>query len=176
MALAPYSRRKQKTSHQYLAVFAVIVLVAAAALLVRFLYSEVIQHPEATKDYLFEPNAVSLEKTEARGDEVIMIEEGSIAYQINTRMIYQSDRETLDLMAANPEENTYYIRVRLIGDGEEILLESGMLKPGSQLKNASLNRVPEKGVYPVTVEFEAFDIATLESVGTARCAAEIQVI
>lgn len=176
MALAPYSRRKQKASHQYLTVLAVIVLVVAAALLVRFLYNEVIQHPEATKDYLFEPNAVSLEKTETRSDETIVIEEGSIAYQINTQMTYQRDKETLDLMAANPEENTYYIRVRLICEGEELLFESGMLKPGSQLKNASPNRVLEKGVYPVTVEFEAFDIATLEAVGTARCAAEIQAI
>lgn len=176
MALAPYSRRKQKASHQYLAIMAVMVLVVAAALLIRFLYSEVVQHPEATKDFLFEPNAVSLEKAEARGDETMIIAEGSIAYQINTRMTYQRDEETLDLMAANPEENTYYIRVRLIDEGGEILLESGMLKPGSQLKSASLNRIPEEGVYPVTVEFEAFDIATLKSVGTAQCAAEIQVL
>ena len=175
MALAPYSRRKQKSSHQYLTVAAVIAAVLAAALLVRFLYGEVAHdEKEMTKDYLFEPNAVTMQS--GGTDEIAFMEEGTVSYQINANMTYRTAKETLDLMAANPEENFCYLRVRLIGEDGEVLFESGMLKPGTQLKNASLIRVPEKGVYAATAEFEAFDIATLQALGTVQCAVQINVI
>ena len=173
MALAPYSRQKRTSLRQYIIVLGVIVLVLALAVLVRFLYGEVVHHVEATKDYLFEPMAVSLEETDS-GESNGAVSEGSILYQVNTRMTYQISKGTLDLMAANPGENTYYIRVMLVSESGETLLKSGLLKPGSQLKSVSLLESLSEGVYPVTVYFEAFDIATLELLGTAECAAEIQ--
>ena len=178
MALAPYSRQKRKASHHYLTVILVIVLVLVAALVGRFFYSEVVQPAEASKDYLFEPNAVTLEENSRRDgqDNPSPVPEGSISYQINTQMTYQTRKEELDLMAANPAENPYYLRVRLIGEDEAPIFESGMLKPGTVLETISLTDMPQEGTYPVMIEFEAYDIATLELLGTVQCAAEIRVI
>ena len=177
MALAPYSRQKRKASHHYLTVAVVIVLVLAAALLIRFLYDEVVHHTEPTRDYLFEPYAVAAEESSREGENLLQsVPEDSIAYQLNTKMTYQLRKESLDLMAGNPAESTYYLRVRLIGEDGAQLYESGMLKPGSQLKTISLAEAPAEDIYSVTVEFDAYDIATLELLGTAECTAEIQVI
>lgn len=169
MALAPYSRRKRSSIRQYITVLIVIIVILAAALLLRLLYYEVAHHETATKDYLFEPMAVAI----AEDSEEITVPEGSIAYQINTKMTYRIQDGTLDLSAANPQGSAYYIKVRLLDAEREQLLETGLLKPGSQLKTVSAAGLLSKGDYPATAVFEAYDIATLEFLGTAECQVEI---
>lgn len=170
MALVPYSRRKHSSLRQYIVVLVVILFVLAAALLVRLLYQEVVHHTTATKDYLFDPMAISVESI----DEEDNIPDGSFLYQINMQMNYDPKDGVVDLMAANPAENPYYLKVILYSQEGETLLETGLLKPGSQLKSAQLSQSLPEGDYSVTVQFQAFEIATLEILGTSECQAQIR--
>ncbi len=68
------------------------------------------------------------------------------------------------LYLTNPEANTVWLKVRIIGESGEILGESGLLKPGEYAESVPLYTV-SAGDIPVQLKLMAYEPDTYHSAG-----------
>ena len=174
MALAPYSHRKKMSLRQYLVVLGVMAAVLILAVAIRLMYGGIVLSTALTKDFLFEPAAVAVAQQDSAFAEK-NTQQDVLLYRINTQLSCTIKDGTVELMAENPSENPYYLRVEICTEQGEPLLETGLIKPGYRLERAVLPVIPEKGNYRLTVTFTAYQIATLELAGSAVCQGELTV-
>lgn len=87
----------------------------------------------------------------------------------------------------NIEENRYNVQVTITLDSEdqtesalnstgEQLYQSPMLEPGTTISNIRLDKVLEKGEYPATAHFVAYDPETGNEEGQANAQIEIDIL
>ncbi len=73
----------------------------------------------------------------------------------------------VDIWLTNPEENTVWLKVRILDEKGNMLGESGLIRPGEYVRAVSLDTVPEKSV-AVSLKIMAYEPDTYYSAGAAR--------
>lgn len=129
------------------------------------------KNPEPTEDMLYDSNATLgiLPGTdlEARRKELQdALDKSMIAFSINMTPVFPSGTDEGNLLIENPGNNAKLLKViiKLNGTNEEIFTTK-LIKPGSYIESAKLDKVLEKGVYEATAYFSAYTEDTGEYIG-----------
>ena len=69
-----------------------------------------------------------------------------------------------DIWLTNPAENNIWLKARLLDKDENILGESGLIKPGEYIQSIELDEIP-KGTSSITLKIMAYAPDTYQSAG-----------
>ena len=75
------------------------------------------------------------------------------------------DEDKADLWVTNPEENTVWIKLRVLDENGKILAETGLIRPGEYLQTVHFDKVPKSGSN-VTLKVMAYYPDTYVSAGS----------
>lgn len=144
-----------------------ILLVVAATVAVCY----VLFHKEPDSGLQFDDNAMTgimpgVDIDERRKELQDALDRSMIAFTINTSPVFLNGTSKGNLLIENPGNNAKLLQVRIVSDetGEE-LYTSKYLKPGTYIENAKLDKVLEKGSYPATAYFLAYEQDSAEYIG-----------
>lgn len=102
------------------------------------------------------------------------VDEGMLSFGINATPQFAKDTLQGNLMVENPPENGSRFKVSVYrNDTGEKIYESGAVEPGQYLETVTLSTALEKGEYPCTAYFDAYNLADEGYLG--RAGAEITV-
>ena len=85
----------------------------------------------------------------------------------------QFEDDAAEVYFTNPKENTVYLKLRIFDEEEEMIAETGLIKPGEYLKNITLQEVPDSGDN-IKMKVMTYDPETYTSVGSYTMATTIQ--
>ena len=71
-----------------------------------------------------------------------------------------------DVWLTNPEENTVWLKVRILDEKGNILGESGLVRPGEYVRSVKLDSLPKETV-DVSLKIMAYEPETYYSAGSA---------
>ena len=144
----------------------ILLLVAATVVICYFLFRK-----QQEPDPLYDNNATigilpGIDIDERRKELQDMLDRSVIAFSINTSPVFLNGTSEGNLLIENPGNNAKLLQVRiLIDDTEEEVYASKYIKPGSYIEKVKLDKVLEKGTYPATAYFSAYDENTTEYIG-----------
>lgn len=72
----------------------------------------------------------------------------------------------VDLYLTSPEENTVWLKVRLLDENDSILGETGLVKPGEYVRSLTLGAMPKQSE-TVKIKIMSYEPDTYYSAGTA---------
>lgn len=109
------------------------------------------------------------------------IEEGTIRVSINMNPVFPTGESNGPLQLENHPNNHYNLRCVITadtnGDGEEEeLCHSGLMPVNSHIQEDVLNVDLDKGEYPATATFTAYDVDTDKEVGVVVAQIRISVL
>ena len=78
-----------------------------------------------------------------------------------------------DIWLTNPEENNIWLKVRLRDKDENILGESGLIKPGEYIQSIELDEIPQ-GISSVTLKIMAYAPDTYQSAGAIALTTDLK--
>lgn len=118
---------------------------------------------------------VDLEQRRAELQE--QLDEGMIAFSVNTSPVFESGRAEGNLMLENPENNAKLLIAEIYMDEtNELIYSSRAIPPGSYIENAMLDKVLDPGEYPATVFFKAYRESDETYIGQSGAAINITVL
>lgn len=95
-----------------------------------------------------------------------LLDKSKIAFSINTTPVFESGATEGNLLIENPGNNAKLIKVSIqLSETEEEVFSTDYMKPGTYIESAKLSKVLEKGSYPATAYFLAYDEETAEFIG-----------
>lgn len=77
-----------------------------------------------------------------------------------------------DVWLTNPEENTVWLKVRILDSNGNILGESGLIKPGEYVQSVMLQTIPDSGI-PIVLKIMAYEPQTYYSAGAVTLSTKI---
>ena len=155
-----------KGKKRALTIAGILLLVAATVVICYFLFRK-----QQEPDPLYDNNATigilpGIDIDERRKELQDMLDRSVIAFSINTSPVFLNGTSEVNLLIENPGNNAKLLQVRiLIDDTEEEVYASKYIKPGSYIEKVKLDKVLEKGTYPATAYFSAYDENTTEYIG-----------
>lgn len=155
-----------KGKKRALTIAGILLLVAATVAICYFLFRK-----QQEPDPLYDNNATigilpGIDIDERRKELQDMLDRSVIAFSINTSPVFLNGTSEGNLLIENPGNNAKLLQVRiLIDDTEEEVYASKYIKPGSYIEKVKLDKVLEKGTYPATAYFSAYDENTTEYIG-----------
>ena len=155
-----------KGKKRALTIAGILLLVAATVVICYFLFRK-----QQEPDPLYDNNATigilpGIDIDERRKELQDMLDRSVIAFSINTSPVFLNGTSEGNLLIENPGNNAKLLQVRiLIDDTEEEVYASKYIKPGSYIEKVQLDKVLEKGTYPATAYFSAYDENTTEYIG-----------
>lgn len=155
-----------KGKKRALTIAGILLLVAATVVICYFLFRK-----QQEPDPLYDNNATigilpGIDIDERRKELQDMLDRSVIAFSINTSPVFLNGTSEGNLLIENPGNNAKPLQVRiLIDDTEEEVYASKYIKPGSYIEKVKLDKVLEKGTYPATAYFSAYDENTTEYIG-----------
>jgi len=155
-----------KGKKRALTIAGILLLVAATVVICYFLFRK-----QQEPDPLYDNNATigilpGIDIDERRKELQDMLDRSVIAFSINTSPVFLNGTSEGNLLIENPGNNAKLLQVRiLIYDTEEEVYASKYIKPGSYIEKVKLDKVLEKGTYPATAYFSAYDENTTEYIG-----------
>ena len=155
-----------KGKKRALTIAGILLLVAATVVICYFLFRK-----QQEPDPLYDNNATigilpGIDIDERRKELQDMLDRSVIAFSINTSPVFLNGTSEGNLLIENPGNNAKLLQVRiLIDDTEEEVYASNYIKPGSYIEKVKLDKVLEKGTYPATAYFSAYDENTTEYIG-----------
>lgn len=72
---------------------------------------------------------------------------------------------TLSVWFTSPEDNTLWLRLRILDEQGNTLGQTGLLRPGEYLQSVSLETIPPAGM-PITLKLMAYEPETYHAAGT----------
>lgn len=78
-----------------------------------------------------------------------------------------------DIWLTNPEENNIWLKVRLLDKDENILGESGLIKPGEYIQSIELDEIPQ-GISSVALKIMAYAPDTYQSAGAIALTTDLK--
>lgn len=106
-----------------------------------------------------------------------VVDEGMFNISINTTPTFPDGKSEGPLQIENIPGNQYLMRVQIQLDATgEVLYETGLIEPNHHIQTAKLDVELEKGEYPATAVFNAYDPETEEYVGSAGAKMTIKVL
>lgn len=178
-AVGPPKRKKGKLAAVIAIIVALLVLVFGGL----FLYSKqnngLANLENDVKAKLGQLENKSNDEIRATLDE--FIEEGTIRVSINMNPVFPTGDSNGTLQLENHPNNHYNLRCVITadvnGDGEEEeLYHSGLMPVNSHIQEDVLNTNLDKGEYPATATFTAYDVDTDEEIGIVVAQIRISVL
>lgn len=106
-----------------------------------------------------------------------ILDEGMIAFSVNTSPVFESGRSEGNLMLENPENNAKLLVAEIYTDDtNELIYSSKALLPGSYIENVRLDKVLEPGQYSATVYFKAYRESDESYIGQSGAGITITVL
>ena len=105
------------------------------------------------------------------------LDEGMIAFSINTNPVFESGSSEGNLMLENPANNAKLLVVEIyVDETEELIYKSKAIPAGSYIENARLDKVLEPGEYAATAYFNAYREDDQSYIGRSGAAIKITVL
>ncbi len=105
------------------------------------------------------------------------LDEGMIAFSINTNPVFESGSSEGNLLLENPENNAKLIVVEIyVDDTGELIYKSKAIPAGSYIEKARLDKVLEPGEYAATAYFNAYREEDQSYIGRSGAAITITVL
>lgn len=105
------------------------------------------------------------------------LDEGMIAFSINTSPVFETGGSEGNLMLENPANNAKLLVVEIYIDGtQELIYKSKAIPVGAYIENARLDKVLEPGQYAATAYFKAYREDDHSYIGQAGAAISITVL
>ena len=105
------------------------------------------------------------------------LDEGMIAFSINTSPVFATGGAEGNLMLENPANNAKLLVVEIYIDAtQEMVYQSKAIPTGAYIENARLDKVLEPGEYPATAYFKAYREEDHSFIGQAGAAIKITVL
>lgn len=105
------------------------------------------------------------------------VDEGMIAFSINTQVVMESPDALAPLLFENPGNNGKLLKLVLTRDDTgEAVYETGFLAPGTYVEKDSLNARLEPGTYTCTATIAAFREDTRDPLGQAAAEVIVTVV
>lgn len=149
-----------------LTIAGILLLIAVTVIVCYFLFRR-----QQEPDPLYDDNATvgilpGVDIDARRKELQDMLDRSVIGFSINTSPVFLNGTSKGNLLIENPGNNAKLLQVRILIDdtGEEVYA-SKYIRPGSYIENVKLDKVLEKGTYPATAYFSAFDENTTEYIG-----------
>ncbi len=106
-----------------------------------------------------------------------LVEEGMFNISINQRPVFADGEAEGVVGIENAPGNRYLMQVNVMRDDTgEVVYESGVIEPGYYIENAQLAVPLEKGEYPCTAVFTAYEKETEKEMGTAGASIIVSVL
>lgn len=156
-----------KKKKRALLIAGILLLLALTVAICYFIFTK---RNEKT-ELVFEDNATTgimpgIDLDQRRAELQEILDRSMIAFSINTSPVFLDGTSEGNLLIENPGNNAKLLRIRiLIDETEEEIYSTNFLKPGSYIESAKLDKVLEKGTYPATVYFSAYDEENGEYIG-----------
>ena len=171
------SERREASPRRRIA-FAVAAVAAVALLLAAFF---AFKQCSAVGEDGMEPNVV-VGTMEGYSDEEIAamlkqkVDEGMIAFSLNTNMHLESPSAEAAVKFENPTNNAKLTKLKLVRDdtGEQIY-GTGFLAPGSYVDSAAFDVALDPGTYACTGYISSYNQETKQYLGEAACAVTVTV-
>jgi hypothetical protein len=97
-----------------------------------------------------------------------VVEEGMFHISINTDPVFADGKSEGSLEIENVPGNRYSMVVQItLDDTGELVYDSGLIDPNYHIQRDTLDVELEKGEYPATATFFAYDPDTEEQMGSA---------
>lgn len=94
------------------------------------------------------------------------LDEGMIAFSVNTNPTFENSASEGNLMLENPGNNNKLLTAEVVlNSTHETMYTSKALVPGSYIQSAKLDKPLAAGSYDATVYFKAYKIDTQEYIG-----------
>ena len=160
-------------------VAAVVVVGIMAGVLVWALTRE---QEESFSDEFFDPMAQTGFLPDMSAEEIQeelnrVVEEGMMNLNIAARVVFETGASQGRINIQNSEANHYIQKVTLTLDGtNEVMYESGGIKPGQYIQFITLSRDLEPGTYDMTATFTAYTQEERQIVGSAATKVEVIVL
>lgn len=78
-----------------------------------------------------------------------------------------------DIWLTNPAENNIWLKVRLLDENENVLGESGLIRPGEYVQSIALDNTPQDTI-SVTLKIMAYEPSTYRSAGAIALNTELK--
>lgn len=105
------------------------------------------------------------------------LDEGMIAFSINTNPVFETGGSEGNLMLENPANNAKLLVVEIyMDDTQELIYRSKAIPVGAYIENARLDKVLEPGQYAATAYFKAYREEDHSYIGQAGAAISITVL
>lgn len=105
------------------------------------------------------------------------LDEGMIAFSINTSPVFATGGSEGNLMLENPEHNAKLLVAEIyLDDTQELIYQSKAIPAGTYIENAMLDKVLEPGEYQATAYFKAYREDDRSFIGQAGAAIKITVL
>ena len=105
------------------------------------------------------------------------LDEGMIAFSINTSPVFATGGSEGNLMLENPANNAKLLVVEIYIDAtQEMVYQSKAIPTVAYIENARLDKVLEPGEYPATAYFKAYREEDHSFIGQAGAAIKITVL
>ena len=105
------------------------------------------------------------------------LDEGMIAFSINTSPVFATGGSEGNLMLENPEHNAKLLVAEIyLDDTQELIYQSKAIPAGAYIENAMLDKVLEPGEYQATAYFKAYREDDRSFIGQAGAAIKITVL
>ena len=93
--------------------------------------------------------------------------EGKLSYKIAGEITVDFAEGKGDFKIENSGKNTCLMKVKITVD-DEVIYQTGYLKPNQHIAEDFLDKIPEVGTYEAKAFFEGFDPNTEESIGSSE--------
>ncbi len=93
--------------------------------------------------------------------------EGKLSYKIAGEITVDAGEGKGDFKIENSGKNTCLMKVKITVD-DEVVYQTGYLKPNQHITEDFLDKIPEVGTYNAKAYFEGFDPNTEESIGSSE--------
>lgn len=178
-AVGPPKRKKGKLAAVIAIIVALLVLVFGGLFLYSKQNNDLANLENEVKAKLGQLENKSNDEIRATLDE--FIEEGTIRVSINMNPVFPTGDSNGTLQLENHPNNHYNLRCVITadvnGDGEEEeLYHSGLMPVNSHIQEDVLNTNLDKGEYPATATFTAYDVDTDKEVGVVVAQIQISVL
>ena len=94
-------------------------------------------------------------------------------YKVGICGKFISKGNTADVWLTNPESNTVWLKVRVLGEKGNTLGETGIIKPGEYVQSVTLDTVPKTGK-PIVLKIMAYQPDTYYSEGAVSLNTTVQ--
>lgn len=157
----------KKSTKRLLVAMSAILLIGATAAVCFFLFraenkKDPIKYADNVQTGIMPGVDIEQRKQELQEE----LDKSQIAFSINTTPVFSDGIAKGNLLIENPGNNHKLIKVSIqINATKEEVYSTDYIRPGSYIESAKLDKVLEKGDYPATAYFYAYDLDTAEYIG-----------